>query len=108
MQTCRQCKKLFRADQVWEMLKESEWVKSLAEAFSLSEWDENVLSFDSGAAMKWAQRKGKKLAPGLALVRNPTVTLSWLSEDEAKDPAGLKSVPIRLRQLAAAEPPGAG
>ena len=24
MQTCRQCKKLFRADQVWDMLKESE------------------------------------------------------------------------------------
>src|SRR3954463_15694744 len=24
MQTCRQCKKLFRADQVWEMVKESD------------------------------------------------------------------------------------
>ncbi len=29
MQTCRQCKKLFRADHVPELLPESEWVRSL-------------------------------------------------------------------------------
>src|SRR5262249_11281263 len=28
----------------------------------------------------WAKTKGKKLAPNLALVRNPEVTLSWLAE----------------------------
>ena len=100
MQTCRQCKKLFRADQVWEMLKESEWVKSLVDAFSLSDWDANIPTFDSAAAMKWARGKGKKLAPGLALTRNPTVTLSWLSEDEAKDPMGVKSIPTLLQYLA--------
>ncbi|MCI0360902.1 MAG: glycine--tRNA ligase, partial [Planctomycetaceae bacterium] len=26
MQTCRHCKKLFRSDHVWEMLKEADWV----------------------------------------------------------------------------------
>src|SRR5512147_1598462 len=29
MSTCRQCKKLFRTDQVWDQLWESEWVESL-------------------------------------------------------------------------------
>src|SRR5215470_16416223 len=28
MQTCRQCKKLFRADHVWEGLLESEWARA--------------------------------------------------------------------------------
>ena len=80
MQTCRQCKKLFRADHVWDMLKESEWVKSFAETMELANFDDQ-LSFNSAKALQWAQRKGKKLAPGLALVRNPNVTLSWLTED---------------------------
>jgi glycyl-tRNA synthetase len=80
MQTCRQCKKLFRADHVWEMLKESEWARALAEALALGDWDDNVSSVDSDAAMTWAQRKGKKLAPGLALVRNPKETLSGLHD----------------------------
>ncbi|MHC5007501.1 MAG: glycine--tRNA ligase, partial [Planctomycetota bacterium] len=80
MQTCRQCKKLFRSDHVGEMLKESEWVRSLAEALALGDWDDTVPSIDSDAATKWAQRKGKKLASGLALVRNPKETLSRLTE----------------------------
>jgi glycyl-tRNA synthetase len=80
MQTCRKCKKLFRADHVGEMLKESPWVKSFVEAMELSNFDD-LLAFNSAKALQWAQRKGKKLAPGLALVRNPEVTLSWLAED---------------------------
>src|SRR5438128_2502598 len=32
MSTCRQCRKLFRADQVWDQIKESEWLHSLATA----------------------------------------------------------------------------
>ncbi len=100
MQTCRQCKKLFRADHIWDMLKESEWVKSLAEALGLNEWSEDVLTFSSEKAIKWAKTKGKKVAPGLALVRNPTVTLSWLSEDEAEDPMGVKGITTLLMYLA--------
>jgi glycyl-tRNA synthetase len=56
MQTCRQCKKLFRADHVAEALAESPWVKSLGAAVDLA---------------RWAEREGRKLAPGLALVRTP-------------------------------------
>ncbi len=77
MQTCRQCKRLFRADHIGEMLRESPWVGSLAEATgaeigrSASPRTEDV--------QKWAKTKGKKLAPGLALVREPEATLSSLA-----------------------------
>src|SRR5947209_7055835 len=79
MQTCKQCKKLFRADQVWEMVKDSEWLKSLATT-ALPGPTSDLITVESSALLKWANGKGKKIAPGLALVRNPTVTLSWLAE----------------------------
>ena len=79
MQTCRQCKKLYRADQVWEMLKESDWVKSLASACSPGPTND-LLRVDGPSLFEWAKRRGRKVAPGLALVRNPEVTLSWLAE----------------------------
>jgi glycyl-tRNA synthetase len=74
MSTCRQCKKLMRWDHVWDMLSESDWWKSIEELYSTPS------AVTSEALMKWAQGKGRKLAPGLALVRNPQVTLSWLAE----------------------------
>ena len=79
MQTCRQCKKLFRADQVWEMLRESDWVRSLATTCSPGP-SHDLLCVDGLLLLRWAKGKGKKVAPGLALVRNPEVTLSWLAE----------------------------
>jgi glycyl-tRNA synthetase len=86
MQTCRQCKKLVRADHVGEMLKESEWVASLGTALELGP-AEHLLTVDAGALMKWAKTKGRKVAPGLALVRKPEVTLSWLAERITANPA---------------------
>ncbi|HEY4758988.1 MAG TPA: glycine--tRNA ligase, partial [Thermoguttaceae bacterium] len=94
MQTCRQCKKLFRADHIGEMLKESEWVNSLATAMSFGPHDK-LLKVDGAALMKWAKTKGKKVAPGLALVRKPEVTLSWLAEHVAKDP----NTPLTIAEL---------
>ena len=85
MQTCRQCKKLVRADHVGEMLKESPWVASLGTALDLDP-TADLLAVDGGALLKWAKTKGRKVAPGLALVRNPEVTLSWLAERVAKNP----------------------
>ena len=79
MQTCRQCKKLFRADHVGEMLKESEWVQSLGTALELGP-SENLLTVKGELLLRWAKTKGRKVAPGLALVRKPEVTLSWLAE----------------------------
>jgi glycyl-tRNA synthetase len=75
MSTCRHCKKLIRADQVWDLLTAQEWVQSLAAVADVA-----TQSFDSQALMQWAARKGKHLAPNLALVREPQITLSWLAE----------------------------
>ena len=83
MQTCRQCKKLLRSDHVWDMLRESGWVSSLGEKCGLTLTDD-VVSVDSSKLLKWAKSKGKRLAPGLALVRNPEVTLASLSESVKK------------------------
>jgi glycyl-tRNA synthetase len=84
MSTCKSCKKLVRADQVWDLLAATEWVQSLAAVADVA-----TQTFDSAALMNWATRKGKHLAPNLALVRNPQVTLTWLAErskDLAKNP----------------------
>jgi glycyl-tRNA synthetase len=63
MQTCRECKKLFRADQVGSMLEtESEWSKALSEHRGSPE-----------EFRKWLANKGKKQAPYLFAVRDPKV-----------------------------------
>jgi glycyl-tRNA synthetase len=74
MSTCKACKKLVRADQVWPMIAETAWAQSLA---GLREPDG---SFAGISLLNWAQRKGEKLAPNLALTKNPQLTLSWLAE----------------------------
>ncbi|MDD4872041.1 MAG: glycine--tRNA ligase [Kiritimatiellae bacterium] len=79
MQTCQICKKHLRADQVWEGIKESAWFGSLVRAIE-GVPDTNEVTFTGPSLLRWAIRDGKKLAPGLALVRNPQVTLSWLAE----------------------------
>jgi glycyl-tRNA synthetase len=66
MQTCRQCKRLFRADHVRELLDESPWVRSFMEASDLK---------------RWAEKEGKKLAPGLPLVRNPGAVLPLVAAE---------------------------
>ena len=75
MSTCKHCKKLVRADQVWDILATQPWVQSLAGVSDVA-----TQSFDATALVRWAEKKGKQLAPNLALVRNPQVTLSFLSE----------------------------
>lgn len=99
MQTCRQCKKLFRADHVWDMLKDAEWVMSLAETCT-SGPSKDLLTIDSLQIMKWAKGKGRKLAPGLAVVRNTEVTLSWLAEFVQGGIEQPPSIPLLLRYLA--------
>jgi glycyl-tRNA synthetase len=80
MQTCRQCKKLYRSDQVIDMLGEAEWVKSISSVLSIFPGHVTIpkqkmllqtCSYEVGELMKWAANKGKRLAPGLAIVRNP-------------------------------------
>ena len=98
MQTCRQCKKLFRADHVWTMLEEAPWLVSLREAFSISA-DLTTIRFDPGLAQKWAGSKGKKLAPGMALVRKYTETMATLTKT-AEAASGNLDVPTLLKLMA--------
>jgi glycyl-tRNA synthetase len=75
MSTCKSCKKLVRSDQWWAMMCEQAWVQSLA---ALVEPGSDA--FHTGDLLKWARGKGKQLAPNLALVREPEITLSWLAQ----------------------------
>jgi len=85
MQMCRQCKKLFRADHIGDMLKESDWVHSLMEAFAVTD-HEALIQLNGEKVLRWAQTRGKKYAPGMAVVRNPQVTLSWIAEEMENNP----------------------
>ena len=98
MQTCRRCKKLFRSDQVWDQIHDAEWVKSLGDA--IKRGPDDLLKVDSVALQRWAEKKGKKKAPGLALVRNPSVTLSWIVERLQANPNEQLDIITLLQHLA--------
>ncbi len=75
MRKCSGCGHFVRADQLWQILASaSEWVDSLMQVFTPI-----VGTIDTPRLLNWARGKGKKLAPNLALVRNPEVTLAWLA-----------------------------
>jgi glycyl-tRNA synthetase len=76
MVSCKYCRRLYRADQVWDQLVTSSWVTSLLDMYDPS----SPRGVSSADLKKWTLGKGKRLAPNLALVRNPEVTLSWLAE----------------------------
>jgi len=99
MQTCKQCKKLVRSDHVWEMLRESDWVASFAKACNFA-FTNDLITFDAAEALKWAKKKGKNVAPGLALCRNPEVTLSCLAEYQQKQPEQPLGVTTLLQHMA--------
>ncbi|MBC8095264.1 MAG: glycine--tRNA ligase [Akkermansiaceae bacterium] len=100
MSTCKHCKKLIRSDQWWVMMSEQSWVQSLAPLI-----EPITGAFNGAELLKWAKGKGKHLAPNLALVRNPEVTLSWLAQDveKGKRPADAREFYLYL----ATEQPGA-
>jgi len=70
MVDCKSCKARFRADQILTLLAESSWVQSLEEVIC-GGGGHNAT--DIG---KWARGKGQKLAPALAVVRNPILAMS--------------------------------
>ena len=69
MSTCKHCKKLMRADQVWEMLEDNEIGPALTELHANSQPD-------VGRVTGWCKGRGKGLAPNLAAVRNPDAVLA--------------------------------
>ncbi|HEV7732841.1 MAG TPA: glycine--tRNA ligase [Candidatus Binatia bacterium] len=89
MQTCRQCKRLFRADHVEDLLAESEWVAAL---LAVCEAGTNPGTYTAPHAelKRWAETKGRKVAPGLLLVRKPADVLGSLTGDAFDVPTLLR------------------
>ena len=80
MRKCPKCGHFVRADQLWDIIvQSSEWFNSMIQEFEPSTDGTQTPVVHAEKLMKWAKTKGKKLAPNLALVRNPEVTMSWLA-----------------------------
>ena len=73
MCSCKYCQKLIRFDQWRDLAEKSEWFSSIRELYGSGD----VILAD---LQRWGETKGKKLAPNMAIVRNPSVTISWLAE----------------------------
>ena len=85
MSTCKHCKKHVRFDQLRETVANSEWAQSLAEAMPVTTPGEKAgVTINGDLLLKWAKKKGKKLSPNLALVRNPEMTLTWIKEESER------------------------
>ncbi len=109
MQSCRQCKKLFRADHVWDMLRETPWVESFGELFNHGNGthgevalSDTPVDFSPDEVLQWAKnrRQGRRLAPGLAVVRNPEGTMAGLTADLEAAPDTAMSLPTLLMYMA--------
>ncbi len=80
MRKCPGCGHFVRADQLFDtIVTSSEWFNSMIQEFEPSPEGTQTPGIESGRLLRWARQKGKRLAPNLALVRNPEVTLSWLA-----------------------------
>lgn len=85
MSTCKHCKKHIRFDQLRAMVAESEWAQSLAGVMHVTNPGEIAGTSISGEEIKrWVNKYGKKLAPGLAVVKNPDVVISFFLEEAAR------------------------
>ncbi len=99
MRKCPGCGHFARADHLWDiLLTESEWVHSLLQDFT-----PHTGEIDTPRLMNWAKTKGKKLAPHLALVKNPDVTLSVLATRVNGQPDAKPDIQEILRYLATAQ-----
>lgn len=91
MRKCPGCGHFVRADHLWEILAVScPWLTDLLQVFTPGSGE-----IDTARLMSWAKGKGKKLAPNLALVKNPEVTLSWL----ATRVNGQPDAPLELQEF---------
>ena len=75
LQTCHECKRHVRADHVGGMLAGSEWVKVLLEVLETTPLAAS-LELNEAKVINWAKTKGRKVAPGLALIRDPETTVA--------------------------------
>ncbi|MDP2929620.1 MAG: glycine--tRNA ligase [Candidatus Omnitrophota bacterium] len=93
---CPACQKFFRADKVWDEILNSRWVASFRGAMAGDR--------DTTHLMQWAKGEGKRLAPNLALVKDPEITISWIAESACKfDGIGLDFKTLIGRLAASAD-----
>jgi len=91
MRKCSKCGHFVRADHYWDTLvTTSKWFDDL-----LQQYRPIVGGVDTEHLLRWARGKGKKLAPNLALVRNPEVTLSGLATRVNSQP----DVPVEMQEF---------
>ena len=91
MRKCTKCGHFVRADHLWDILaQDCKWFDDLLQQFTPISGN-----IDAERLLKWAKGKGKKLAPNLALVRNPEVTLSWI----ATRVQGQPTAPLELQEI---------
>jgi len=91
MRKCTKCGHFVRADHLWDILaQDCKWFDHLLQQFTPVSGE-----IDTERLIKWAKGKGKKLAPNLALVRNPEVTLSWIATRVQGQPAA----PLELQEI---------
>ncbi|GJQ28908.1 MAG: glycine--tRNA ligase [Phycisphaerae bacterium] len=91
MRKCPGCGHFVRADQYWETMAQwSEWLNTLIQGF-----EPHTGRYDTEVILKWARTKGKRVAPNLAVVRNPEVTLVALATRINGQPAA----PLDMKEL---------
>ena len=96
MRKCPKCGHFVRADHYWDTLvTSSSWFADLIQSFTPVSGE-----IDTARLISWARGKGRKLAPNLALVRNPEVTLSWLATRIQGQPAAPVEIQELVRHLA--------
>ena len=94
---CSSCERHFRADKIWDEIFTSPWGVSLVDvikkAATTMDW------------IRWAKTEGKKMAPELGFIKNPEVTISWISESHEKF-GDLRLNLIKVIERLAATPDG--
>ena len=96
MRKCTKCGHFVRGDHLFDIIvASSNWFNSLIQTFQPSLEGTRTPGFDAPSLMKWAKGKGRKLAPNLALVRNPEVTMAWLAQRVNGQPG----VPMEIHEI---------
>ncbi len=99
MRKCAGCGHFVRDDHLWDILfTSSRWVDDLLQVF-----EPHTGKIDTPHLMSWAKGKGKKLAPNLALVKDPDVTLSWLATRVNGQPDAPPDIQEIFKHLATAQ-----
>jgi glycyl-tRNA synthetase len=94
MLTCRQCRRHFRADHMDDLIAQSDWIASLAEAGDADE--QGMLTLERGKLERWIRKRGRKQAKGMALVKDAETHLDAVARTIGEAPRALRDVLVVL------------